>query len=82
MIAKIIISEQEKCFIDIVALVTGEEQQTVEYESQNKFRELIKADNEDLSEEELEDCIQNEFYYNTAKEYGLYLMETTNILEV
>lgn len=84
MITKIIISEREKSFITPLVLISGDDKDAVEHEAKEKFRQIIRENNDSLSQKEIDDCVKEEFYYNNSEgnEFGVYLMEPEQLVEV
>ena len=84
MITKVIVSEQERCFINTIAVIVGDDEHEVQTEAEEKFRQLIREDNEELTNEEIDKFIEEECYYNAkeGKEFGIYLQSPDQLLEV
>jgi hypothetical protein len=84
MIIKNIVSEQEKSFVNVLVSIVGDDEEEVTHEAKEKFRQLIKENNEKMTEDEIDHCIEEEFYYDNSdgNEYGLYILTSDNTIEV
>jgi 5'-deoxynucleotidase YfbR-like HD superfamily hydrolase len=81
MIVRVIVSEREKAYFDVEAVIIGDDEAKVLAETNKKFRELIKADNEEveipLNDDQIEECVNEGRYMDDEDDTGCEMIVFT-----